>query len=159
LRRSIFVADRASETLQFTRLLFHDVPGDAPGAGARSRVNSPLQTRSFRVMLLWQALATAALAAVAAIWAGGAAAWSAVLGGAVNVVANAMYGFAYGLLRPAGPGGAVIAAIRAEASKILLVLVLLLAVVVLFRELVLPAFLASFILTALLFRLVLIIRD
>jgi ATP synthase protein I len=140
-------------------LLFHDVPGDAPGAGARSRVNSPLQTRSFRVMLLWQALATAALAAVAAIWAGGAAAWSAVLGGAVNVVANAMYGFAYGLLRPAGPGGAVIAAIRAEASKILLVLVLLLAVVVLFRELVLPAFIASFILTALLFRLVLIIRD
>jgi ATP synthase protein I len=110
-------------------------------------------------MLVWQAVATAAVATLAGLVAGGTAAGSAVLGGAVNLVANAMYGFAYGLLRPVGPGGAVIAAIRAEASKILLVLVLLLAVVVLFRELVLPAFLASFILTALLFRLVLIIRD
>ena len=51
------------------------------------------------------------------------------------------------------------AAVRAEASKILLVLVLLLAVVVMYRELVLAAFLAAFILTALLFRLVLIVRD
>jgi ATP synthase protein I len=140
-------------------LLLHDVLGDVPGAGARSRVTSPLQTRSFRAMLLWQAVATAAVAAVAGVWAGGNAAWSAVLGGAVNLAANAMYGFAYGLMRPTGPGGAVIAAVRAEASKILLVLVLLLAVVVLFRELVLAAFLATFILTALLFRLVLIVRD
>jgi ATP synthase protein I len=137
----------------------HDAQGDEPDAGLHSRVTSPLETRSFRTMLVWQAVATAAVAVVAGFAAGASAAWSAVLGGAVNVVANAMYGFAYGLLRPVGPGGAVIAAIRAEASKILLVLVLLLAVVVLFRELVLPAFLASFILTALLFRLVLIIRD
>ena len=110
-------------------------------------------------MLLWQAVATAAVAVVAGFWAGGDAAWSAVLGGTVNLAANAMYGFAYGLMRPTGPGGAVIAAVRAAASKILLVLLLLLAVVVLFRELVLAAFLATFILTALLFRLVLIVRD
>ena len=112
-------------------------------------------------MLLWQAVATVAVATVAGVWAGGNAgcAWSAVLGGVVNLAANAMYGFAYGWMRPSGPGGAVIAAVRAEASKILLVLVLLLAVVVLFRELVLAAFLATFILTALLFRLVLIVRD
>jgi ATP synthase protein I len=110
-------------------------------------------------MLLWQALATLAVATVAGAWAGGNAAWSAVLGGGVNLAANAMYGFAYGLMRPAGPGGTVIAAVRAEASKILLVLVLLLAVVVLFRGLVLAAFLVTFILTALLFRLVLIVRD
>jgi ATP synthase protein I len=159
LRRSIFIAKEGSGTLQFMGLLLHDVLGDVPGAGARSRVTSPLQTRSFRAMLLWQAVATAAVAAVAGVWAGGNAAWSAVLGGAVNLAANAMYGFAYGLMRPTGPGGAVIAAVRAEASKILLVLVLLLAVVVLFRELVLAAFLATFILTALLFRLVLIVRD
>jgi len=110
-------------------------------------------------MLVWQAVATGVVAALAGLLAGGNAAWSAVLGGAVNLLANAMYGLAYGLMRPTGPGGAVIAAVRAEASKILLVLMLLLAVVVLFRDLVLPAFLASFILTALLFRLVLIIRD
>ena len=100
-------------------LLLHDVLGDVPGAGARSRVTSPLQTRPFRTVLLWQAVATAAVAAVAGVWAGGNAALSAVLGGVVNLAADVVYAFALGLMRPTGPGGAVIAAVRAEASKIL----------------------------------------
>ncbi len=122
-------------------------------------MTSPLKTRSFRAMLQWQAIAAATIALVAGSWAGADAAISALLGGAVNLLANTMYGFAYGMMKPAGPGGAVIAAVRAEASKILLVLLTLLAVVVLYRELVLVAFLAAFIVTALLFRLVLIVRD
>lgn len=122
-------------------------------------MTSPLKTRPFRAMLLWQAVATVVTAVLAGLWGGGNAAWSALLGGGVNVAANTMYGFAYGLMRPAGPGGVVVAAVRAEASKILLVLLLLLAVVVLFRDLVLAAFLPAFVLTALLFRLALIIRD
>lgn len=110
-------------------------------------------------MLWWQAVAAATIAIIAGLWAGGDAAMSALLGGAVNLLANTMYGFAYGMMKPAGAGGAVIAAVRAEASKILLVLLALLVVVVLYRELVVAAFLAAFIVTALLFRLVLIVRD
>ena len=110
-------------------------------------------------MLLWQAIATVAIATIAGFAVGVHGIGSALLGGFINLAANGLYALAYGLMRPAGPGGEVIAAVRAEASKILLLMLLLLAVLVVYRELVPWAFLAAFILTALLFRLVLIIRD
>jgi ATP synthase protein I len=110
-------------------------------------------------MLMWQTIATLAIAAIGAITVGSHGAWSALFGGFINVAANGLYGLAYGLMRPAGPGGEVIAAVRAEASKILLVMLLLFAVLVVYQDLVPAAFLASFVLTALLFRLVLIVRD
>ena len=122
-------------------------------------MESPLLARSFRVMLTCQAIATLAVAGIAAALGGLHALLSAVLGGTINLAANALYALAYRLLRPAGPGGVVIAALRAEASKILLVLLLLLAVLVIYPQVVLAAFLPAFILTALLFRLVLIVRD
>lgn len=110
-------------------------------------------------MLLWQAIVTVAVAAVAGFAAGVHGVWSALLGGVINLAANGLYALAYGLMRPAGPGGEVIAAVRAEASKILLLLLLLAAAFLTYREMVPAAFLAAFILTALLFRLVLILRD
>jgi ATP synthase protein I len=110
-------------------------------------------------MLLWQAIVTVAIAAIAGFAVGVHGAWSAMLGGSINLAANGLYALAYGLMRPVGPGGAVIAAVRAEASKILLVMLLLAAVLLMYRDMVPTAFLATFILTALLFRLVLILRD
>ena len=64
----------------------------SPGAGARSRVTSPLQTRSFRAMLLWQAIATAAIAAVAGVVGrrqrgAGRRCWAA----SINLAANVLY--------------------------------------------------------------------
>jgi ATP synthase protein I len=84
---------------------------------------------------------------------------SAVLGGGVNIAANALYALAYAKLRPASAGGVVIAAVRAEASKIGLIIALLAVVLAVYRDIVVAPFIAAFLVTALLFRIVLFVRD
>jgi ATP synthase protein I len=84
---------------------------------------------------------------------------SALLGGGVNVAANALYAAAYAKLRPANAGGVVLAAVRAEASKIVVVIVLLAVILAVYREIAVAPFIAAFLVTAMLFRIVLLARD
>jgi ATP synthase protein I len=99
------------------------------------------------------------LGAIAGWWAGGHGLLSAVLGGGVNIVANALYAVAFAKLRPTNAGGVVIAAVRAEASKIVVIVALLAVVLMTYREIVAAPFIAAFLVTALLFRIVLFVRD
>jgi len=119
----------------------------------------PPDTKPIRTVLKWQLIATAALGALAGLWAGGHGLLSAVLGGGVNIAANALYAVAYAKLRPSNAGGVVIAAVRAEASKIVVVIVLLAVILMTYREIVVAPFIAAFLVTALLFRIVLFVRD
>lgn len=119
----------------------------------------PPDTRPIRTVLKWQLIATAALGAIAGLWAGGHALLSALLGGGVNVVANALYALAYAKLRPNSAGGVVIAAVRAEASKIVAIVALVATVLLTYRELVVAPFVAAFLVTAMLFRMALFVRD
>src|SRR5437773_301642 len=81
----------------------------------------PLSTKPIRYVLKWQALATLAIAVVAGIWAGVHGAVSAVLGGVVNLSACVVYAFVLGLGKPASAGATVVALFRAEASKVLVI--------------------------------------
>ena len=54
----------------------------------------PLKTKPIRTVLRWQVIATAAVAGIAGIVAGGHGAVSAVLGGLVNVAAGVIYALA-----------------------------------------------------------------
>ena len=115
--------------------------------------------RPFRVALVWQALATLVIAAIAGLWVGFHGALSAVLGGAINLSAGVVYAFVLALAPPRSAGGTIAALFRAEAAKILVIIGLLWLVLSTYREAVLPALLAAFIVTVLLFRVALLIRD
>jgi ATP synthase protein I len=119
----------------------------------------PLSTRQIRNVLKWQAIATAAIAAVAGAAAGMHGALSAVLGGVVNLAACVVYAVVLGWAKPATPGGTVAALFRAEACKILVIVLQLWLVLTAYRDVVLTAFFAAFLVTVLLFRMALLVHD
>ncbi len=122
-------------------------------------VQPPLSTRPYLAVFKWQALVTAGLALVAWAWVGGHGALSALLGGLVNISAGVVYAVVLVLGKPATAGHAVATLFRAEGSKLLMIIVQLWIVLAAYRDVVVPAFLAAFVVTVLLFRVALLERD
>jgi len=119
----------------------------------------PLASRAFRSVLKWQALATLLIAAGAYALAGTNGALSAILGGVVNLAACVVYAFVLGLSKPASAGATIVALFRAEASKLVVIIGALWLVLTQYRGVALPAFFAAFLITVLLFRVALLVRD
>jgi ATP synthase protein I len=122
-------------------------------------MQTPFLTKPIRRVLRWQAAVTFGMAALAWIWGGNHAALSAVLGGVVNVTAVVVYAAALGLSNPSTAGRALAAMFRAEACKILVIIGQLWLVLTAYKDVVAPAFFATFVITVLLFRLALLDRD
>lgn len=110
-------------------------------------------------MLVWQAAATLIIAAIAGLWAGVHGALSATLGGVINVSAGVVYAFVLAIAPGKTAGATLLALFRAEAAKILVIIGQLWLVLATYKEAVLPALLAAFIVTVLLFRVALFVRD
>lgn len=119
----------------------------------------PLSTKPYRAVLLAQAAATLVIAGIAGSWVGVHGALSAVLGGVINLSAGVVYAFVLAVAPPRTTGGAIAAMFRAEAAKIFVIMALLWLVLSTYHEAVLPAFLAAFVVTVLLFRVALFVRD
>ena len=119
----------------------------------------PLSTKPIRNVLKWQAVATAAIAVIGGMWAGLHGALSAVLGGVVNMTACVVFAVVVAVSRPATAGGTVAAMFRAEAAKILVIVLQLWLVLTSYKDIVLAAFFAAFVVTVLLFRMALFVRD
>ena len=119
----------------------------------------PLSTKPYRAVLLWQAAATLIIAAIAGSWVGMHGALSAVLGGVINLSAGVVYVFVLAIAPPRSAGATIAALFRAEAAKILVIVALLWLVLTTYHDAVLPALLAAFIVTVLLFRVALFTRD
>ena len=119
----------------------------------------PLSTRPYRAVLLWQTVATLAIAVIAGLWAGVHGALSAVMGGVINLSAGVVYAFVLAVAPPKSAGATIAALFRAEAAKILVIVALLWLVLTTYHDAVLPALLSAFIVTVLLFRVALFIRD
>ncbi len=119
----------------------------------------PFSIRPLRTALVWQAVATLVIAAIAGAYAGMNGALSALLGGVINLTAGVVYAFVARLSPSRTPGGTVMGAVRAEAAKIIMILGQLWLVLSTYRDLVLPALFAAFIVTVLLFRVALFVRD
>ncbi len=123
-------------------------------------MEAPLSTKPIRRVLQWQAAATVVIAAIAGLWAGPHGALSAVLGGVVNITSVVVYAVVLAAIsKPASAGGTVAALFRAEASKILVIIVQLWLVLVTYREVDFVVFFASFVITVLLFRMALFERN
>jgi len=122
-------------------------------------VQSPLSSKPYLAVLKWQALVTGGLALAAGLWAGGHGALSAILGGLVNITAGVVYAVVVLRSKPATAGRTMATLFRAEASKILVILAQLWVVLATYRDVVLPAFLAAFVITVLLSSVALFVRD
>jgi ATP synthase protein I len=115
--------------------------------------------RPFRTVFLWQLIATAVLALLAAVFWGLDGAVSAVLGGSVNLAAGAAYGWIVSRSKARSAGEALRTMFRAEAVKVLLIILLLWLAMAHYRSIVYGIFLGSFGLTVAIFAAAIAVRD
>ena len=116
-------------------------------------------SKAIRTVLRWQLLATAALTLLAALWAGAHGALSAALGGAVSLSAGLVSGVVAAMGKAQSAGGILVGALRAEAVKIGLMVILLGVVLTMYKDVVVIAFLGTFMVTATIFSMAFFVRD
>lgn len=119
-----------------------------------------VRSKPIRTVLWWQVCATGALALVAGLLGGIHAAVSALLGGMVSLFAGWIYavvGSLGGSKQSAGE--ALLRVLRAEAVKILVIVAGLLAGLAAYREVVVLAFLGTFVLATLIFSMAILVRE
>ncbi len=115
--------------------------------------------RPIRTVLRWQLIATVALTLAAGLAAGAHGALSAALGGAVSLCAGGAAAVVASLGGAQSAGGVLIGALRAEAVKIGLIVILLWLVLEAYDDVVALAFFGSFFATVLIFAMAFFVRD
>lgn len=118
-----------------------------------------ITSKPIRTVLRWQVIATVVIAAGASLWYGWHGAVSAVLGGIINQIADV----AYALLISGGgirtAGNALRTLFRAEGARILLIVFLLGGVLTTYKEVVHPALFLSFVVSVLVFRAAILVKE
>lgn len=115
--------------------------------------------KPIRTVILWQLVATGTLAAMAAYFAGRHGALSALLGGAISVIGGLVFALAAGSQKIRSADAVLFSALRAEAAKIGVIVVLLWLVLALYGQVVIGAFLATFTVTVIIFSLAFFVRE
>lgn len=122
-----------------------------------------VNSRPFRTVYRWQAIATIAIAGIAGALAGWQGAWSALLGGAVSLVAGVVFAFVLGISlsdgRPSGPARPLRAMLRAEAAKVIAIVVGLAFVLQAVDDIVHAAFFSAFTVAVILFSMAFFVGD
>jgi ATP synthase protein I len=107
----------------------------------------------------WQLIATGIIAAAGSIGWGWHGAISGVLGGVTNMAAGAAYAFLVGLANPSSAAGTLVTAFRAEAVKVVLIVIQLWLVLTMYPDVVHAVFFAAFVVTVLVTQAAILIRD
>ena len=115
--------------------------------------------KPIRAVLRWQLLATAVLMLVAGFWVGAHGALSAVLGGLISIFSGLAAAVVASLGKADSAGGVLLSALGAEAVKIGLIVILLWVVLVNYENVVVAAFLGTFLATALIFAMAFFVHD
>jgi F0F1-type ATP synthase assembly protein I len=129
-----------------------------PGANTSSAMVRALR-RPVRIVLMWQLAATALMAVTAAIVADLASALSAAAGGGVSIFAGLASALVASLSNAKSAGGVLAGALRAEAAKLGLALLLLWLVLANYGEAVVAALLGAFVVTMLIFSMAFFVRE
>ena len=118
-----------------------------------------ISSKPIRTVLRWQVYATVAITLGAGLWAGLHGAVSALLGGVINQLAD----LAYALLISGGgirtAGNTLRTLFRAEGVRILLIVFLLAWVLTAYKEVIHPVFFLSFVVSVLVFRAAILVKD
>lgn len=115
--------------------------------------------KPIRTVLRWQLLATAASTLAAGIWGGAHGALSASLGGLISIVAGWASGIVASLGKAESTGEVLFTALRAEVVKLGLIVILLWLVLTIYGSVVVPAFLGTFVATAVIFSMAFFVRE
>lgn len=118
-----------------------------------------IQSKPVRTVLVWQVVMTVLLAVIAGLLAGIHGAASAALGGSVSVVAGLAFAMVMQSSNMQSADGTIVAALRAEAIKIGLAVILLWLVLALYKDVVLIVFIGSFIFSILVFSMAFFVCD
>jgi ATP synthase protein I len=118
-----------------------------------------LQSKAIRKVFRWQANATVAMALAAAAFWGMHAGLSALLGGLVSMAAGAVFGIVAYTGKGRSAGGVLRVALRAEAAKIIAIVLMLWLVLANYKEVVAPGFLGAFAITVAIFSAAITVRD
>jgi ATP synthase protein I len=129
-----------------------------PGAEEKSAMLSHL-SKPIRTVLAWQVAVTAVIAAAAAVVAGEHGAISAGAGGLVSFIAGLVSALVASGRAARSAGGVLVAALKAEAVKLGLALILLWLVLANYEHVVTGALLASFVATMLVFSMAFFVRN
>ena len=116
-------------------------------------------SKPIRTVLRWQVMATAVVTLVAGTLAGVHGALSAAAGGAVSIFSGLASAIVASSGKAESAGGVLFSALSAETIKIGLIVSLLWLVLATYRDVVVPAFLGSFALTAVIFAMAFFVRD
>jgi ATP synthase protein I len=116
-------------------------------------------SKPIRTVLLWQIVATAILTGAGALLADAHGAVSAMAGGVVSIIAGLVSALVAALGKARSAGGVLVGALRAEAVKIGVALLLLWLVLTNYEEAVVGAFLGAFVATMLIFSMAFFVRD
>jgi F0F1-type ATP synthase assembly protein I len=136
------------------RYTFSALPGP-------KRSNAVLRAlrRPIRIVLMWQLAATAAMTLAAALLADRESALSAAAGGAVSIIAGLAAALVASVSNAKSAGGVLAGALRAEAVKLGLALILLWIVLANYGEAVVAVFLGAFVVTMLIFSMAFFVRE
>ena len=118
-----------------------------------------IQSKPIKIVLLWQIAVTSLLAVFAGWLSGTHGAVSAALGGLVSIAAGLAFALIMQSSSMQSATGTVVSALRAEAVKIGLAVILLWLVLAVYKDVVLIVFIGSFILSLLVFSMAFFVRD
>lgn len=118
-----------------------------------------IASKPLRTVLRWQVYVAVALTLAAGWWAGMPGAISALLGGLINVTAGWVYAIMVSGNRVRSAGQTLRTLVRAEASKIALIVLQLWLVLTAYQDVVVTAFFAAFVISVLVFPMALLVRE
>lgn len=118
-----------------------------------------IESKPLRTVLRWQVYATAVMTLIACAWAGLHGALSALLGGLVSWLAGLVFAMLVSGGKAASAGAALRTVFRAEASKIMLIVLLLWLVLATYQDIVAAAFFVAFAIVVLMSQAAILVRE
>jgi ATP synthase protein I len=118
-----------------------------------------IRNKPVRIVMRWQLIVTTTMVLVLGLLSGVHGAASALLGGVVSIISAAAFSAIVSRYQGVTAGGALITALKAEAVKIVIMVILLWLVLTLYKDVVAVGFIGTFALTVLIFGMALFVTD
>lgn len=118
-----------------------------------------IESRPMRTAMRWQIYATAGLGLLAGVFIGVHGAASAVLGGIINQIADLAYAVLVSGSRVRTAGNTLRALFRAEAARIILIVLQMGWVLTTYKEVVHQAFFIAFVISVIVFRMAILVKE
>jgi ATP synthase protein I len=118
-----------------------------------------IRNKPVRIVMRWQLIITTAMVLALGLLSGFHGAASALLGGLVSIISAAAFSAIVSRYQGVTAGGVLITALKAEAVKITVMVILLWLVLTLYKDVVAVGFIGTFALTVLIFGMALFVTD